>query len=409
MARGDQELTIWLRGRPVATLTKTKRGLGLAYETSLVKEIGTGSLCLSVALPVREKPYSGDSVDRWVRGILPEGETLSELERRFGIARGDSFGLLEAIGYDCAGAISVVGETLRSGAIASAKRLSDVELAEAIEGLPSQPLGVDEEVRVSLGGLQAKLLLCRTTDGWERPAMGVPTTHILKPDPVQFPGLVASECYAMKLAENAGLLVAHVELEEIGGRQVLIVERFDRRVVEGVTTRIHQEDGCQALGLDPEREKYQRPGQLKPSYEGLAHVLSSHAVDPANELRALGESMVLTVAVGNTDGHARNHSFLIEGGVLSFAPIYDVASTMAFIDARTMALTVAGEGQMAKITRLRLAVEMQSWGLTKLEADAVVHDTIERIAAAIITVDPGPAPEKSIATVRARVRSLQAA
>ncbi len=408
MARGDQELTIWLRGDPVAILTKTKRGLALAYATSLVNEIGTGSLCLSVALPVREQPYSGEAVDRWVRGLLPEGETLSELERRFGIARGDSFGLLQAIGYDCAGAISVVGETPQSSATALPKQLSDVELAEAIEGLPSQPLGVDEDVRVSLGGLQAKLLLRRTKEGWERPAMGIPTTHILKPDPAQFPGLVASECYALKLAEKAGLVVAHAELEKIGERQVLIVERYDRCVIDGVTTRIHQEDCCQALGLDPEREKYQRPGQVKPSYEELARVLSSHAVNPAAELRALGKSMVLTVAVGNTDGHARNHSFLIEGGVLSFAPIYDVAPTMAFVPARTLALTIAGENQMVKITRLRLAVEMQSWGLTGVEADAIIDDTIEGIAAALDTVDPGPAPEESIEVVYTRVQSLLA-
>src|SRR5665811_486204 len=100
MARGDQELTIWLRGRAVASLIKRKSELVLTYEPALVSEIGIGSLCLSVALPVREAPYRGQVVDRWVRGILPEGETLSELERRFGIARGDSFGLLEVLGYD---------------------------------------------------------------------------------------------------------------------------------------------------------------------------------------------------------------------------------------------------------------------------------------------------------------------
>lgn len=406
MTRGDLELTICLCDRPVATLTKTKRELELVYERSLVNEMGTGSLCLSVALPVRGEPYRGDAVDNWVRGLLPEGETLSELERRFDIVRGDSYGLLEVIGYDCAGAISVLSEGIRGPSRTSAKLMSDDELAQAIENLPSQPLGVDEEVRVSLGGLQAKLLLCRTVDGWERPAIGTPTTHILKPDPTQFPGLVASEHYAMKIAQWAGLNVAHVELEQISGRDVLIVERFDRRAIRGVTTRIHQEDGCQALGLDPEREKYQRPGQLNPSYEELAKVLTSNAINPAVELRALGESMVLSVAVGNTDGHARNHSFLIEGGVLSFSPIYDLAPTMAFVKAKTMALTVAGENQMAKITRLRLAVEMQSWGLTKTEASNVVDDTIGRITDAAARVNTSLAPEKSVETIHDRIQIL---
>jgi len=406
VAKDDKELAIWLNGQRVATLTKTKRGLGLTYEPSLVKEVGVGSLCLSVALPVREEPFSTETVDYWVRGILPEGETLSEIERRFNISRGDSFGLLSAIGYDCAGAISIVGESFLGSESNSSRRLSDGDLARAIEDLPSQPLGVNEEVRVSLGGLQAKLLLRRTADGWERPALGVPTTHILKPDPVEFPGLVASEFYSMKLAEKAGLNVAHVEFEIIGERQVLIVERFDRRVIGEVTTRVHQEDGCQSLGLDPEREKYQRAGHRGPSYEALAKVISDHAIDPAIELRALGASMVLTVALGNTDGHARNHSFLIEGGSLSFAPIYDVAPTTAFVSARTTALAIAGDNQIEKMTRLRLAVEMQSWGLTKIEARDVVNETFDRIVAAVGEVDPGPAPEKAIETVRAQVRRM---
>jgi serine/threonine-protein kinase HipA len=380
----------------------------LTYEAALVDELGVGSLCLSVALPVQTNAYGDNVVERWVRGILPEGETLSELERRFGIARGDSFGLLEALGYDCAGAISVVSDEFRNSVGTSGMKLTEVELASAIEDLPSLPLGVDEEVRVSLGGLQAKLLLCRTADGWERPAIGVPTTHILKPDPPEFPGLVASEFYAMRLAGEAGLLVANVELDEIGGRSVLIVERFDRRVVNGVVTRIHQEDGCQALGLDPEREKYQKPGQLRPSYEALAHVLSSHAVNPVAQLRALGECMVLTAAVANTDGHARNHSFLIEDGALTFAPIYDVAPTMAFVPADTVALAVAGEKKMARITRLRLAVEMQSWGLTGAEAKIVVNDTIDRVLDALNHVDPSSAPTRSVEAINNRARSLNA-
>ncbi|HUY42780.1 MAG TPA: HipA domain-containing protein [Acidimicrobiales bacterium] len=409
MAKSDQELAIWLNGQRVATLTKTRRGLGLAYEISLVKDIGVGSLCLSVALPVREKPYSGEAVDRWVRGMLPEGETLSEIERRFNVSRGDSFGLFAAIGYDCAGAISIVGEQFQVSENTSARQLSEGDLVRAIEDLPSQPLGVNEEVRVSLGGLQAKLLLCRTADGWERPALGVPTTHILKPDPVEFPGLVASEYYAMKIAEKAGLNVAHVEFETIGERQVLIVERFDRRVIGGKMTRVHQEDGCQSLGLDPERDKYQRIGYRVPSYEALAKVISDHAIDPAIELRALGAAMVLTVALGNTDGHARNHSFLIEAGALSFAPIYDVAPTMAFVAAKTTALAIAGEKQIIKMTRHRLAVEMQSWGLTKIEASDVVNETYERIASVVNEIDPGLAPEKSVETVREQIRRMSGA
>lgn len=49
-----------------------------------------------------------------------------------------------------------------------------------------------------------------------------------------------------------GLTTVEVELAHLSGIDCIIVERYERhRDEEGVITRIHQEDACQALAIDP--------------------------------------------------------------------------------------------------------------------------------------------------------------
>lgn len=102
----------------------------------------------------------------WLRG---EGETRTVLEQYFRIRRGEGFALLAALGRDCAGAVAVLppGEDLAAGADA-VQPLAPAEVERAVASLRQHPLGVDQDVRVSLGGLQSKLLLAQV-DGvrWE--------------------------------------------------------------------------------------------------------------------------------------------------------------------------------------------------------------------------------------------------
>jgi serine/threonine-protein kinase HipA len=379
----ERVLTVWLHADPVADLRLDRRGrLSLRYRPDVIDRLGQGALCLSVALPVRAGPYRDAAVERWIEGLLPEGETRTVLERRFAVRRGDSFALLCALGRDCAGAVAFLDPPEMPAAHPEPTPQSDQEVADAIADLPAHPLGADEDVRVSLGGLQAKLLLTRTDDGWARPTGAAPSTHLFKPDPPGMTGLVASEALAMETVRLAGLAAAHVELLEFGGRPVLAVERYDRRLVDGVTHRLHQEDGCQALGLDPFRDKYQisdRP----PSYQALAGVLADHAAEPSAQWRRLGELMTATVALGNSDGHARNHSVLIQDGVVLLAPAYDIAPTVEFVSGRRAGLWIGGQAMLFAITRGHLAREMASWGVPATDARTVVDTTLERLAAAV--------------------------
>lgn len=394
MAKPARELQVLLHGQQVAVLRAAPE-LHLHYEPGVVAALGVGALCLSAALPVSALPYKDArgrpprrAVEFWCEGLLPEGETRTMLEGLFEVRRGDTIGLLAAIGADCAGAVSFVDAAEPAPAPAAEGRpLGEDDLASAVDELPSRPLGVDHDTRVSLGGLQAKLLLTRTGQGWARPGAERPSTHILKPEPrdLRRPGLVAAEALTLRAAHLAGIEAAHADLVQIHGRLAIIVERYDRyRDDAGTIHRVHQEDGCQALGIDPTfAAKYQSVASGPPSYAGLARLLATHAASPDDELVRLGKQMVLGWAVGNTDGHARNFSILITGGAARLAPAYDVAPTRLFAASRSSGLWIDGQPELRWITRGHLVREMTAWGLLPGPAADLVDDTLAALSAAL--------------------------
>ncbi|MGH3196560.1 MAG: type II toxin-antitoxin system HipA family toxin [Streptosporangiaceae bacterium] len=402
-------LQVWLGGSVVADLTMNRRQVPqLRYRQDFVEERGERALGLSIPLPVRRRAYRGALVDYWIECLLPEGETRTVLERFFQIRRGDGFALLAALGRDCAGAVAVIpaGETLTGEA--GPQPLTDTEVAEAVAALRQHPLGVDADVRVSLGGLQSKLLLVQTPEGWARPAAGVPSTHILKPDPPDFPGLAASEAFAQRAAALAALPAAEVRLDKFGGRTVLLVTRFDRETKDGTLVRIHQEDGCQALGVDPSGlAKYQAVDGIA-SYRHLAEVLASYAGDRTAELRRLGAMMTFTVAIGNTDAHLRNHAFLHGRNTVSLAPIYDAAPIAEFAGTRQLALWIGGQSLLSVVTRDHLTRELVGWGLDSDAASDVINTTLTRLAAAYpeaAQAIPG-VPPATVEACEVRTRNL---
>jgi serine/threonine-protein kinase HipA len=93
--------------------------------------------------------------------------------------------------------------------------------------------------------------------------------------------------------------------------------------------------------------------------------------------------VTFTVAIGNTDAHLRNHSFLHGTGTLSLAPVYDAAPTVQFAGKRDLALWVGGQAVLAVVTRGHIAREVASWGMETDEAAEVVDVTLQRTADAL--------------------------
>lgn len=127
---------------------------------------------------------------------------------------------------------------------------------------------------------------------------------------------IKAEAAAMDLARRVGLDVPGTELTEVLGRDVLLVERFDRTDVPG--ERIMMVSALTILGLD------EFLGARYATYPALADEVRKRFNNPAKTLRELFSRMVFNICVGNTDDHARNHSAFWDGTALSLTPAYDL-------------------------------------------------------------------------------------
>jgi serine/threonine-protein kinase HipA len=260
-------------------------------------------------------------------------------------------------------------------------------------------LGVDRDVRVSLAGVQEKLLLTRMPDGaWGRPVDGTPSTHILKPQVERFPHTVA---------KHLGLGVASVDTIDVDGSAVLVVERYDRVVdPDGTVRRIHQEDFCQALGLQPDKKYEQDAG---PTLARLARVLQDVAEPSA--IDTLLETVTLNIALGNCDAHGKNFSLLhTRSGVVRLAPLYDLLSTRFYPIDDKLAMYVDSVQKADRVTPERIVNEARAWGVPRARAQATVFELLGRMpeAVSVAAAETPGLPAELHASVSKRVERLRA-
>lgn len=384
MARREP-LAVWLAGEHVATL-ELRRGLRLAYTDAAVHRWPLNTPIVSLAMPVSTRPYLDRRAGPFFDGLLPEGEVRRMLAYDLGLSEDDTFGLLQALGRECAGALVLA--PLSEGAppqasLGRAERIAEEEVARRLAAVRTAPLGVDARVRVSLAGAQGKLLLTRLPDGsWALPVNGAPSTHILKP---AVPGLddsVENEAFCMRLAARVGLDVAHVEVAHFAGRSVLVVERFDREVTAvGEVRRRHQEDACQALSV-PVRRKYEEDGG--PSLRALSELLRRWPAPDAAPVDLL-RSVVFTAVIGDADRHGKNVAFLHgEDGQIRLTPLYDVMSTRFYRHvSAVLGMFVNGVRAIDALRPADFVSEAQAWGISGGGARDAVDAVLDSLPGAI--------------------------
>lgn len=306
---------------------------------------------LSLCLPLREEPFSDPECRPFFAGLLPEGEFLKAVARALGVSAGNPFSVLEEIGGECAGAVSLAPEGAEPPFDRSPPPhwLDDAELSRILEELPMRPLligsnGEEEVLRLSLAGAQNKLPIlvddARLGITRGRP----PSSHIIKKPDLDLPELVVNEAYCLALARESELDAAVAEPIAPDGQEGLLVERYDRRRDgEAGVRRIHQEDFCQALGFLPE-QKYE--GEGGPGVAECAALLRAHVAAPGPDLLAFLDALLFNLLIRNSDAHSKNYSLLLDGsGAPRLAPLYDLLSASVYGGryGRKMAMKYGGE------------------------------------------------------------------
>lgn len=169
---------------------------------------------------------------------------------------------------------------------------------------------------------------------------------------------------------------------------VLCTERFDRERVDsretGAVRKLHQEDFCQALGVEPGR-KYQFDGG--PALGKCAQIVTDHSGLPGDDLQRLVRWVGFNYVIGNEDAHAKNLAVLYREDGIRLAPHYDLLSTEIYRDLeRQAAMKIGGSWDLRDVKRTdwkRLAKAIRlPWNRTR----ALLLGLHERTAAACETV-----------------------
>ena len=386
-----EPLGVWFEGIRVAELQARRPwDLRCVYSAEALERWPGQVPLLSCSLPLQSR-LADASV--FASGLLPEGQHRLALAAELKVAAHDTYALLSRFGRDVAGALTI-SATEPDERVGGVMPYTNEALEAEVADLPNRPLGIHDDSELSIAGLQDKLLLIKLGDGqWGRPIHGLPSTHILKLDDRQRPGLVEAEANCLALARELGLTSVEAHTERIADTLCLVVARFDRRIAEdGTVTRIHQEDVCQALARDPEaahgRGKYEDCGG--PSFREVAGLLDRYAREPQREIDKLVSVVTFTMLIGNADAHGKNIALLHPAvGEVELAPLYDTVPTALWPRLRKDgAMAVNGRWALAEITVDDVAAEAAGWRFDPARARRVALDTAERLLDAVAVLDP---------------------
>lgn len=311
-------------------------------------------------------------VPPWFANLLPEGPLRRLIAERAGVNERRSWFLLNLLGDDLPGAVTIA--PAQPGA-------ADDD---------SEPLVSDSDelsLRFSLAGVQMKFSAIREGRGLTIPTQGRGGDWIVKLPDQRFEGVPENEYLMMQFAGRAGLDVPVTELVPVEGisnlpelvaqtgSKALAVQRFDR----AESGRVHIEDFAQVLGLSP-REKYGAT-----NYDTMARVVA--AVCCEEDVDEFVRRLVFMIAIGNSDAHAKNWSLIYpDGRSARLAPAYDLLAVSLYekTDSRLrpqLALNLAGVRDASAITHVTFRHFARRAGLDEDRVAAVVNDEVQAIRA----------------------------
>jgi serine/threonine-protein kinase HipA len=240
-----------------------------------------------------------------------------------------------------------------------------VAAAEAVEEGKRLPTHILEQLEpgTSMGGARPKA----TIEDGDRLWIGK------FPEKADRCNLQRIEYATIELARRCGIAACNARLESIGGRDVLMVERFDRERTEGGYLRFGLVSGltlldCEESHLDRERW----------SYPLLADELRRWSEKPDEDRIKLFRRIVFSAAVTNNDDHPRNHAVRRTARGWRLTPAYDlVPMPVVSLERRDLAMTIGTYGRTASV--YNLLSQCERFGLT-VEA---ARKEIEKIVATV--------------------------
>lgn len=174
------------------------------------------------------------------------------------------------------------------------------------------------------------------------------------------------EHIALILADRAGIRVPRHELQQVGGRPVLISWRFDRS--DEIRTPF-----LSAMSL------LQLKDGDRGSYPEIVDELARHGARAGADAAELFRRMVFNILISNVDDHLRNHGFLWagkEGWVIS--PSYDLNPTPTDLKARILTTNISIDEGTCSIELARDQATL--FGLSSKQASEIIAEVGKAVA-----------------------------
>jgi serine/threonine-protein kinase HipA len=348
-------LEVLLYGTPIGTLTRIAGDRTLfAFNDDYIADENRPTLGLSFKTALGElitefRPHQRRLMP-YFSNLLPEGHMRTYLAQRAGVNPEREFFLLQALGADLPGGITI-RPTDGAGGTAD---LPDENIKDEPGRLSQRP----QALRFSLAGVQLKFsALNEVRGGLTIPAQGIGGSWIVKLQSQHFDRIPENEYSMMALARLVGMDVPAIDLvpvESIANLPsemlakkgpALAVQRFDRLPDNGT---VHVEDFAQVFGVYP-ADKY---GQASSMNIGKVIAAEGDDKDIAEFIRRL----TFNTLIGNADMHLKNWSVIYhDRRRASLAPAYDFVSTIPYIPDENAALKYSRTKRFSEFTEDELS------------------------------------------------------
>lgn len=361
----SRALDVWLLGQHVGQLAQIEGRLSFSYSPQWLQSATARPL--SYNLPLREEAFDDKTTCPFFAGLLPEGDKRRLIAQTLHVSRQNDFALLDGIGGECAGAVSLLEPGQQPSVIPSEQAvrwLDDEELLAILDELPRRPMLAGQEgLRLSLAGAQDKLPVVFAEERLGLPLQNTPSSHILKPALSAVAGSVFNEGFCLALASQMKLPAARAAIRRVADRVYLLVDRYDRlRQSNGALQRLHQEDFCQALGVAPEY-KYQNEGG--PDLTRCFELVRKATRPSAPHVLRLLDYVIFNALIGNHDAHAKNFSLTYAGRGAALAPLYDALSTAVYANLTDkMAMKIGSQHKFTEVQARHWEQFAQAAGLS---------------------------------------------
>jgi len=261
--------------------------------------------------------------------LLPEGYLREYLASQANVSAEREFYLLQALGQDLPGALTV-------------RPANDFSLQEN-----------GSILHFSLAGIQIKFSVI-----WNKgsrltiPANGIGGSWIIKLPSSAYSGVPENEYAMMSLAKQMGFDVpdiALIPIEQItgippafkkAGNMIYAIRRFDRDMHGG---KIHIEDFAQVFDVYPEK-KYSTAND-----RGIAKIIWAETGEKG--FTEFLRRFIFNALIGNGDMHLKNWSLIYpDKKTPALAPAYDFVSTISYIPGEGLALNFVDSKAFASLT-----------------------------------------------------------